>query len=565
MSQNAANVVGAAVHTQVEPAEKPVSFVAQARLVSGLTLISRILGVVRESLAARFFGAGIVASAFAVAFTIPNLFRKLFGEGALSAAFIPLYAQSIKTDEPATSRHFAAATVNFLIVVLGLLTILSEIILWLIAHFFDLQPDRLLAAKLTAIMLPYALLVCGMAFLSAILQVHRRFGWSAATPIALNVALIIGTILGAKFWDMKSAAGQTKAVYFLSLFVLAAGVAQILMLLPSLRAVGFKFQFTTGFWTPAVKKMVSLSFPVAIGAGVLQLSVLLDRGLSFFLAKSIDKQGNIIDGFHIFGKLIAYPMELGAAARLNWAQYLYQFPLGVFAIALATAIFPTLSADALDANKERFLTGLRRGIRVTLWEGLPASVGLMLVAQPAVQLLFERGNFTPKDTQWVTLSVQLYAIGIWAFSLNQILSRAFFAMHDTITPLVMAFVTLVVNLLVEIPLIFTPLKESGMAVGTTVSFIVQIVLMLWLLHRKLGALGLKSLTLYVAKLALATLVMAALCVLIQKLPFFPHDTSKSTALLRLVILIATGAIAYFGMCFVLKVNQLRPRSVEDID
>jgi putative peptidoglycan lipid II flippase len=197
---------------------------------------------------------------------------------------------SRQNDEAQTARQFAAATVNLLTVVLSGLT-LSEIVLCL-AHLFDLQPDRLLAVKLTAIMLPYALLVCGMAFLSAILQVHRRFGWSAATPIVLNVALIIGTILGARFWDMKTAAGQTKAVYFLSLFVLAAGVAQIVMLLPSLRAVGFRFEFTKTFWTPPVKKMVSLSFPVAIGAGVLQISVLLDRGISFFLAKSINNRTN---------------------------------------------------------------------------------------------------------------------------------------------------------------------------------------------------------------------------------------------------------------------------------
>src|SRR3954465_7078293 len=229
MSQNVANIVAAPAEDPASPS-KPATFVHHARLISGLTLISRILGVFRESLAAKYFGAGIVASAFAVAFTIPNLFRKLFGEGALSAPFIPLYAQSIKTEDQAAARHFAAATVNLLIIVLGVLTVLSEIILWFIAHFIDLQPDRLLAVKLTAIMLPYALLVCGMAFLSAILQVHRRFGWSAATPIALNVALIVGTILGARFWDMKSAAGQTKAVYFLSLFVLAAGVAQVLML-----------------------------------------------------------------------------------------------------------------------------------------------------------------------------------------------------------------------------------------------------------------------------------------------------------------------------------------------
>src|SRR5437868_7467823 len=159
MSQNVANVVGLTPRALPDiPPAKPAGFIKQARLISGLTLISRILGVFRESLAAKFFGAGIVASASAVAFTIPNLFRKLFGEGALSAAFIPLYAQSLKTDDESTARHFAAATVNFLVVSLAALTILTEILLYLIAHFIDLQPDRLLAVKLTAIMLPYALL-----------------------------------------------------------------------------------------------------------------------------------------------------------------------------------------------------------------------------------------------------------------------------------------------------------------------------------------------------------------------------------------------------------------------
>jgi putative peptidoglycan lipid II flippase len=564
MSQNAANIAGIPLEAPATPPAKPASFVRQARLISGLTLISRILGVFRESLAAKFFGAGIVASAFAVAFTIPNLFRKLFGEGALSATFIPLYAQSLKTDDPSTARHFAAATVNFLIIVLGVLTILSEIILWFIAHFIDLQPDRLLAVKLTAIMLPYALLVCGMAFLSAILQVHRRFGWSAATPIVLNVALIVGTILGARFWDMKTAAGQSKAVYFLSIFVLAAGVSQILMLLPSLRSVGFRFEFTKTFWTPAIKKMVTLSLPVAIGAGVLQLSVLLDRGISFFLAKSIDKQGSIIDGFHLFGKFIAYPMELGAAARLNWAQYLYQFPLGVFAIALATAIFPTLSADALDTNKEKFLTGIRRGIRVTLWEGLPASLGLLLVARPAVQLLFERGNFTPADTLWVTRSVQMYALGIWAFSLNQILARAFYAMHDTKTPLRMAIITLVVNLLVELPLIFTPLKESAMAVGTTISFIVQVLLMMWILNRRLGGLGINSLADYIWRLIAATGVMVGACSLIQKAPFFPTNVGKETAWIRLAIVVVCGAAVYFCICKLMGIGFKDEEGTESI-
>jgi putative peptidoglycan lipid II flippase len=147
---------------------------------------------------------------------------------------------------------------------------------------------------------------------------------------------------------------------------------------------------------------------------VLQLSVAIDRGISYLLAQSLDQHDQLITHFSFFGHWVRYPMELGAAPRLYWAQLLYQFPLGVFAIAVATAIFPTLSADALDNNRERFRGSLRRGIKLTFWEGLPASVGLIMVAQPAVQLLFEYGRFKGSDTTWVASSVRLYSIAIWA-------------------------------------------------------------------------------------------------------------------------------------------------------
>ena len=220
---------------------------------------------------------------------------------------------------------------------------------------------------------------------------------------------------------------------------------------------------------------------------------------------------------------------------------------------MATAIFPTLSADAIE-NKDKFAAGLRRGIRVTLWEGLPASLGLLLVARPAVQLLFERGNFTPADTLWVTRSVQMYALGIWAFSLNQILSRAFYAMHDTKTPLLMAVLTLLINLIVELPLLWTGLGESAMAVGTTISFIVQVLLMMWLLNRRLGGLGLQSIADYVWRVFAATGVMVGACSLIRKAPFFPTNMGKETALIRLSILVACGAAVYLGICWVMKIG-----------
>jgi len=524
------------------------SFLRHARIISILTFASRVLGVIRESLAARYFGDGLVANAFSVAFAIPNLFRRLFGEGALSAAFIPVYSQSLRTEDSAGAQRFAASSVNLLIVMLGTITLIGEGVLWAIPRLWTLTPERLLAVKLTAILLPYALLVCGTAFLGAILQVHRRFGLVAAAPIVLNIALIASTVLGARLWNMGDTAGQTRAIYFICVCVLVAGAIQVLMLMPSLRAVGFRFDLRV-LWTPLTARMLRLSIPVALGAGVLQLSVLLDRGISFLLAKSADAQGVMLTHFDLFGQQVRYPLEMGASVRLFWAQLLYQFPLGVFAIALATAIFPALSADAMEKDKARFRAGLTRGIRITLWEGLPASVGLAIVALPAVQVLFERGNFGPQASELVARSLRFYAIAIWAFSLQQILNRAYYALHDTVTPLVLSILTLAVNLLVELPLMWTPLGEAGMAAGTSVSFALQALVMLWMLNRRVGGLELRQLVPFVLKVALATMLMAVACLAVQYAPWWPAASGRETAVLRLTILIAVGAVVYLLSCW----------------
>src|SRR4051812_41291493 len=192
------------------------TFVAHAKLIGGLTFVSRILGMARESVASYFFGAGAIWSAFTVAFTIPNLFRKLFGEGALSAAFIPLYAQQVKHNHPKEATQFAVASVNLLCAILIGLTIIGELVLWVMTLAWDMRPDRLLTVKLTAVMLPYVLLICGTAFTGGILQVHRRFGATAATPIILNLLLICAIVSAARMWDLKTDAGQIKGVFWLA-------------------------------------------------------------------------------------------------------------------------------------------------------------------------------------------------------------------------------------------------------------------------------------------------------------------------------------------------------------
>jgi len=555
--------------------------------MAGITLISRLLGMARESIVANYFGAGPVWSAFTVAFTVPNLFRKLLGEGALSAAFIPLYAQAVKRDRlrGATGvvtaheghidhRDFAAASVNLLAVMLLALTVIGEALLLLI-DLLPLREDWRLAVKLTAIMLPYVLLVCGAALLCGILQVHERFGITAATSIVLNACLIVGIVAASRMYDLKTVAGQEAGVEALAWLVLVAGVVQIAILLPALRAVGFRFRPGLSLWTPALRRMLRLTGPVALGAGVLQVSTMLDRMISFVLAQGPAGQTHFV----LLGHAVRYPMAAGAAARLNWAQYLYQFPLGVFAIALATAIFPKLSSDAIidhdnaDAQIARtptarvppeFAAVLRQGIESSLFIGLPASIGMVLVATPAVRLLFQRGNFTPADTALTALSTAIYSSAIWAFSLQQIINRACYALHDMMTPLIWAIANLLINTAVELPLLWTPLHECGMAAGTLVSFAIQSLAMLWLLDRRCGGLNLRSLARPLMAMLAGCVAMTLACVAVRHLPHYPAGGRSTQAAAQLAIIICVGGAVYFVTCAMLGLDatkELRRRRV----
>lgn len=598
------------------------SFVGHAKLIGGLTLVSRVLGLAREVVAGHYLGTGVVASAFTVAFTIPNLFRKLFGEGALSAAFIPLYAQAVKaerereeagvegsevrvpdsevpgqglevggqssevegqnsgfgvrgsgeaTQHPALgtqhSSDFAAAGVNLLVLILIAVTLVGELVLGGMIFFGrGLPPDRVLTLKFAAIMLPYVILICATAFLGGVLQVHKRFGPPAAAPIILNACHIAVVFIGARVLLLHReadpavvAARQTTLAYWLSFVVLVAGVLQVVVLMPGLRAVGFRFRFVRRFWTPGIRRMLRLTVPVAVGVGVLQLSVLLDRGLSLLLTQYVDAAGHAVTHFTLLGQTFAYPMEAGAPARLNLAQFLYQFPLGVFAIALATAIFPSLSSEAkqLDPDLSGFKSILRQGMEATMLEGLPASLGLILVREPAIRLLFQHGAINAHDADLISRSVLFYSMAIWAFSLQQIINRAYYALHDTKTPLVMSIVTLAVNLAVEIPLLWTPLGEAGMAAGTCASFVLQAVVMLWILDRRLGGLGLGQTAKPVLKMLAATAVMGVSCWLLKHTPLYPGGPSRAAWLGQLLLLTVAGAAVYFATCRLLGLDVMR--------
>jgi putative peptidoglycan lipid II flippase len=556
------------------------SFLSHAKLIAAITFVSRLLGYAREKAAAHFFGPSALWDAFVYAFTIPNLFRKLLGEGALSQAFIPLYAKAVKADSspspvapeegrdegqtpkplaahrdrgPESAADFATASVNLLMLLTTLVTLAGEALLFSLLLLPGWSDASRLAILLTALMLPYVTLVCGAAFLSGILQVHKRFAAPAATAIVLNLMQIIAMALLAWRYDLRTEEGQRIAIWWLAACVLASGFAQVAILLPGLYVCGFRFRLVRNFWTPRVKQMLKLSIPVAIGAGVLQIGVLMDRQISFMLAA---REGD--PTFTLLGYEIAYPFEAGVVTRLNWAQFMYQFPLGVFAIAIATAIFPKLSEDAGGSRELRvasregpslamFRDTLRRGIEAALFIGLPASAGMVVVAMPATRLLFEGGETTLAHAKWIALSTAIYSAAIWAFSVQQILNRGYYALHDAKTPLIWTTINLLLNLVIEIPLAFTSLGESAMAVGTLGSFAIQTTFMTALLCRRVG-LDVRPLLGTALKMLIATALMTLACVGVRML--FPADDRHHlpTHAAEVAAIIATGGIVYFGAC-----------------
>lgn len=553
--------------SQTESVSSSGSFLRHARIIGGFTLLSRLFGLVREMVAGHYLGTGMVASAFTVAFTIPNLFRKLLGEGALSQAFIPLYAQAVErggTETGDDPGRFAARSVKLLFILLILITLIGEIVLGL-SLWCNVESDRRLMLLFAAIMLPYVMLVCGGAFLSGILQVHKRFSVPAFAPVLLNVVHIVVLILGAWFLGLRGRdevsltviRQQTTLAFCLAWGVLLAGILQVLILWPVLKKVGFRFSISLKAWTPDTRKMLRLSLPVALGAAVLQTSVLLDKAISYGLMQGGDRATGVITHFELFGEPYRYPMELGATRRLELAQLMYQFPLGIFAIALATALFPSLSAGAVDPDRQRFKELTRRGVETTLWEGLPASVGLILIADPVVRLLFQHGQVTEHDASLIVLSTRFYAAGIWSYALLHIINRAYYALQDSKTPLYASILNIVVNLSVELPLIWV-MGEAGMAIGTLVSFCLQSLIMLWILDRRVGGIGFASSGKTIVKILVATILMLGVCLGVQFSPFYPTGQTRWDWLGQIVVTTCVGVCVYLITTYALGVGRTAP-------
>jgi putative peptidoglycan lipid II flippase len=531
---------------------------AAVRVVSGLTLLSRFAGLARDVITARIFGDSLLGSAFRAAYALPNLFRRLFGEGALSAAFIPQYAL-LRRDDPARAQALANAIVALLTLTTSALTGLIMVGLLVRLWLFPITEDAALSVKLILLMIPMMPAVCIAAILAGVLQTQNKFAIPAAAPILLNLFQIAAGVL----YFLAIIESKTTAAYIIGFAALLASWATVAWSLKALkgqvawhRLSWRELRDPTSATGESVRKVLSRFLPVVLGLGTLQLNTMLDTVIAMW---------PVWIGPTMFGR--PTPLDESSNAIISYTQTLYQFPLGVFGIAVATAIFPLLSSTS-DRTTE-FAEHLRRGLRLSFFIALPATIGLILVRHDLIAAVFGGGSKTFTDEGLARAAAVLlgFAPGVWAYSLNHVMTRAYYAKGDTRTPMRVAIACVLINLTLNLTLIWR-LKEAGLAWATATSATVQLLTLIVLAPRLLGVkpITLETLVAF-AKIALAAASMTAVVLAFQHFaPRIIDMLSLTETLapdrwltwtLRLAACVLLGGVTYALAAVVLRLPELR--------
>lgn len=479
------------------------SLIGPALVTSLGTLCSRILGMVRDMATAALFGlsGGGVMDAFVVAYRVPNLFRSLFGEGALTASYLPVFTAAHHRD-PREAWGLTSVLLSWLAVLLTLVVVLGEGIYLAIYLLAGDAPGMGLVASLGATLLPYLVLVCIAAQLSATLTALGHFGLPALVPTVLNVCWLFAVW----FVAPRFAPDREAQALVIAVAVLVAGGLQIAVQVPLLYRRGFRFRYDPAAAADSMRRIVRTMLPMIAGLTVTQINTFADSLIAWSFAAAPGGPAHIP---WLAGQ-VAYPLQQGAAAAIYCGERLYQFPLGILGAAVATAIFPLLSRHAAAGDRARVSGDLTRGLRLVTLLSVPATAGLILLAMPLARLLFDYGEVTADDTARAARMIAVYGMGVWAYCASPVLVRGFHALGDAATPAKVAGGMVALNLTLNLTLIW-PLAESGIAAATVVSAAVQLAILAALFTRRQSRLDFAALgrTALVAVLATALMALAA--------------------------------------------------------
>ena len=454
-----------------------------AGIVSLATLASRLLGLIREQIFAAFFGAGLAVDAFQVAFRIPNLLRDLFAEGAMSAAFVPTLTRVQETEGREAAMRLANLVMNFLVVTVSAICILGIVfadhIVPLMAPGFGQVPGKLeLTTQMTRIMTPFLLLVALAAAVMGVLNTRRVFFIPAIAPTMLNLALIASGFLIAPICPRFG----LEPIVGMAFGVLLGGLGQLFIQVPALWGQGFRWRPEISFRDPGVLRIVTLMAPAAVGLAATQVNIFVNTFLASLLPQ-------------------------GSVSWLNYAYRLMQLPIGLFGVAIATVTLAEVSRHAARKEMPELKRTISFSLRFGLFLTLPATMILMALAHPIVALLYQHGRFGPDDSWQTAQALWGYAVGLSAFSAVRVLVPVYYSLGMTRIPVTISFVTIAINVVLNI-MLMEPLQHRGLALATSISSVLNFVLLFEVLRRKIGPMGGRALSRSAGKIFLASLLAA---------------------------------------------------------
>ncbi len=501
------------------------SVVEAAGLIGTATFSSRILGFVRDIVLARLFGATPAADAFFVAYRIPNLLRELFAEGSMSAAFIPVFTEYRTRRTHRDAWEFASAAFTTLLTAVTLVTVLGVLaapaIVWLLAPGFHDDPERLQTTTvLTRVMFPYLVFISLAALAMGVLNSLRAFAAPAFSPVFFNL-FVIGCALFV-------APTLPEPIVGVAIGVVAGGAAQFAMQLPGLafRKMLFGLRFEPGH--PGVRRVGTLMVPYLLGLSVTQVNITISTVLASFFD--------------------------GGPTYLFYGMRLIHFPLGIFGVALATAILPTLSTQAARGALGELRQTLSFGLRLILFIILPAMLGLIFLRVPIVHLFFEHGSFTAGDTAGTAAAVLYYALGLWAFAGVRILVTAFHSMQDTKVPALAAASAVVANLAFAL-LFMKPLAHAGLALATALAAMVNGGILILVLNRRLGV-DWKAVSRSLGRVLVAVLPVVLACLWVSGLAVWSRPDEWIAKSVMLTVGIGLSVTGYFGIHALMRSDEL---------
>ncbi|MFA7268546.1 MAG: murein biosynthesis integral membrane protein MurJ [Sterolibacterium sp.] len=485
--------------------------------VSAMTLLSRILGFVRDFVIARSFGAGLATDAFFIAFRLPNLLRRLFAEGAFSQAFVPILAE-YKNQRGAieTKRlvdHVATLLALILMAVTALGMVLTPLLIYLTAPGFAADADKFaLTVELTRMTFPYILFMSLVALAAGVLNTWSRFALPAFTPVLLNLSFIAMALLAAPYFDPP--------VLALAWAVLLGGLLQLGIQLPALARIGMLPRFSFSLKDPGVNRILKLMLPAVLGVSVAQISLIINTIFASFLPH-------------------------GSVSWLYYADRLMEFPAGLLGAALGTILLPSLSKSHADARPEEFSALLDWGLRLTLLLTLPAALALALLAVPLLATLFQHGAFTSADVLQTRSALVAYSIGLAGLILVKVLAPGFYARQDIRTPVKIALITLALTQLMNLAFIGW-LRHAGLALAIGLASCINAALLYRGLRRNSTYTPLAGWAKFLSKLLLALAVLGLLLWFGMGSENAWLQMASGEKIVRLAILVGCGGLAYFG-------------------